>query len=158
MLTDTNTGDKKFEKLSEIISEKRDQQGMLLPILQEAQNIFGYLDEEIQLYISEKTGVPLTTIYGVSTFYSQFTLKPKGQYRIEVCLGTACYVKGAQAILDELEKVLKVNVGQTTKDGKFSLNAARCLGCCGLAPVMKINDEVFGAVKPSDIKNILKRY
>jgi NADH:ubiquinone oxidoreductase subunit E len=149
---------KQFEQLDEIISEIKDQPGALLPIMQRAQDICGCLDEETQRYISEKTGTPVSTIYGIATFYSQFTLQPKGKYTIGLCLGTACYVRGSQLVLDELEKILGLKVGQTTPDGKFTLDATRCIGCCGLAPAMMINDEVYGRLAPSNVSEILKKY
>lgn len=149
---------KQFEKLDEIISELKNQPGALLPIMQKAQELCGCVDEETQRFISDKTHTPVSTIYGVATFYSQFTLQPKGKYTISLCLGTACYVRGSQLVLDELEKVLGIKVGQTTADGLFSLDATRCIGCCGLAPAMMINDEVYGRLIPSNVSEILKKY
>ncbi len=144
-----------FEKLDEIIAEWKDVPGGLLPILQHAQEIMGCVDEEVQNYISDKTHTPRSTIFGVSTFYSLFTLTPKGKYKIGLCLGTACYVRGSQLVLDELEKELKVKVGETTEDGMFTLDATRCIGCCGLAPAMMINDEVFGRMEPRQVSGII---
>lgn len=144
-----------FEKLDEIIAEWKDVPGGLLPILQHAQEIMGCVDEEVQNYISDKTNTPRSTIFGVSTFYSLFTLTPKGKYKIGLCLGTACYVRGSQLVLDELEKELKVKVGETTEDGMFTLDATRCIGCCGLAPAMMINDEVFGRMEPRQVSGII---
>lgn len=148
----------KMEKLEHILIEHKNQQGALMPVLHETQELFGYIPEEVQKRISEVLNIPLAEIYGVATFYSRFTLKPRGKYTISVCLGTACYVKDSQGVLDRLEEELKVAAGETTEDGKFTLEATRCLGCCGLAPVMMINEDVFGKLVPDDIAEILKKY
>lgn len=148
----------KFEELQKVIQEWKDKEGPLMPILHKAQELFGCLPLEVQNYIAEELDIPLTDVYGVATFYSQFTLKPKGKYQIGVCLGTACYVKGAQKVLDEIEKVLNIKVGDTTDDGKFTLDATRCLGACGLAPVMMINDHVYGRLAPEDVADIIEKY
>jgi len=148
----------KFEKLDKFISEQKDKKGPLMPILQKAQEIFGYLPIELQNHIAEALEIPLTDIYGVATFYSQFSLTPKGEYHVGVCMGTACYVRGAQKILDEFAKILDVKVGATTNDGKFTLEATRCLGACGLAPVIMINDEVYGRLIPEDVAGIISKY
>ncbi|MEL7602352.1 MAG: NAD(P)H-dependent oxidoreductase subunit E [Bacillota bacterium] len=149
---------KEFEKLDAVIEAWKDVQGGLLPIMQQAQEICGCVDEEVQRHISEKTGKPLSVIYGVSTFYSQFTLQPKGKYKVAMCLGTACYVRGAAKIIEALEKEMDVHVGGTTNDGLFTLDATRCIGCCGLAPAMMINDEVFGRLTPADIPGIIGKF
>ena len=146
------------EKLMEIIAAHKDQQGAMMPILQQAQDIYGYLPIEVQKMIADGLGCPLEQVYGVSTFYSQFTLEPKGEHVARVCLGTACYDRGAQDILDELEKQLGIAAGHTTDDGTFSLDATRCLGCCGLAPVMVIDEDVYGRLVPADVKGILDKY
>lgn len=148
----------KMEKLEEILIAHKDVQGGLMPVLHETQELFGYLPEEAQKRISEYLNIPLAEIYGVATFYSRFTLNPRGENTISVCLGTACYVKNAQGVLDRLKEELKVEAGETTVDRKFTLEATRCLGCCGLAPVMMINDEVFGKLVPDDIPDILKKF
>ncbi|HYE81280.1 MAG TPA: NADH-quinone oxidoreductase subunit NuoE [Clostridia bacterium] len=148
----------KMEKLEHILEEQKNVQGGLMPILHETQELFGYIPEEAQKRISEVLNIPLAEIYGVATFYSRFTLKPRGKNTISVCLGTACYVKNAQGVLDRLKEELKVEAGDTTGDGKFTLEATRCLGCCGLAPVMMINEEVYGKLVPDDIPDILKKY
>ena len=148
----------KMEKLEHILMEHKDQQGALMPVLHETQELFGYIPEDAQKRISEVLNIPLAEIYGVATFYSRFTLKPRGQHTISVCLGTACYVKNAQGVLDKLKEELNVKEGETTEDGKFTLEATRCLGCCGLAPVMMINEDVFGKLVPDDIPEILKKY
>ena len=145
-------------KLKEVIEKHRDDPGAVMPVLQEAQDIYGYLPLEVQQMIAEGLDVPVDEVYGVATFYSQFSLEAKGEYVIGVCLGTACYVKGSQKIMDELSKQLQVDVGRTTKDGKFTLNATRCLGACGLAPVMMINDEVYGRLTPDQVSGILDKY
>jgi NADH:ubiquinone oxidoreductase subunit E len=141
-----------------IVDEYRGMPGCIMPILQKVQEAYGYLPFEIQQEIAEELGVPMSDIFSVATFYSQFTLTKKGEYLISVCLGTACYVKGSQSILDRLAVELGVEVGATTEDGLFTLEATRCLGCCGLAPVIKINDEVYGGLKPDDIPKILAQY
>ncbi|KGG79561.1 NADH-quinone oxidoreductase subunit NuoE [Caloranaerobacter azorensis] len=148
----------KIEELKKVIEENKGKKGALMPVLHEAQRIFGYLPIEVQRMISEGLNIPLAEIYGVATFYSQFSLIPKGKYQIGVCLGTACYVKGAQAIIDKIKEELKLEVGGTTKDRKFSLQATRCIGACGLAPVMTINEDVYGRLKADEIPAILKKY
>ena len=144
--------------LKRVISELKDTAGALMPILQHAQEIFGYLPIEVQTMISDETGIPLEKIYGVATFYSQFSLQPKGQYRISVCLGTACYVKGSGDIFKKLEELLGITNGECTPDGKFSLDSCRCVGACGLAPVMMVNDEVYGRLTVDDVPTILAKY
>ncbi|MGI5851541.1 MAG: NAD(P)H-dependent oxidoreductase subunit E [Clostridiales bacterium] len=148
----------KFQQLQKVIDEWKDKEGPLMPVLHSAQEIFGCLSLDVQKYISKEMDIPVSDIYGVATFYSQFTLKPKGKYRVGVCMGTACYVKGSQAILDELKKVLDLKEGETSEDGLFTLDATRCLGACGLAPIMMINDDVYGRLKPEDIKGIIDKY
>jgi NADH:ubiquinone oxidoreductase subunit E len=151
----------KNEKVKELISfidKLRNEPGNLMPVLQKAQEIFGCLSYEVQELISKELKVPMAEIYGVATFYSQFAIEPKGENIIRVCLGTACYVKGSQAILDRLSKELNVEVGNTTKDGKFTLEATRCLGACGLAPVMMIGEKVYGRLVPDDVVKILEKY
>ncbi|MBR6241933.1 MAG: NAD(P)H-dependent oxidoreductase subunit E [Ruminococcus sp.] len=145
-------------QLLKVIEEKKGDKGALMPILQKAQEIYGYLPIEVQKIISDKTGTPLEKIYGVVTFYAQFSLYPKGEYTISVCLGTACYVKGSGDIYDKLQEKLGISGGECTPDGKFSLDACRCIGACGLAPVMSINGEVHGRLTPSMIDGILARY
>ncbi len=146
------------KKLRQVIADNKDMQGAMMPVLQQAQDIYGYLPIEVQKIIAEGLGVSLESVYQVTTFYSQFALNPTGKHRIAVCLGTACYVKGSQSILDELEKQLGIKAGSTTPDGLFTLEATRCLGCCGLAPVLMVDDEVHGRLVPGDIKNILAQY
>ena len=144
--------------LRSMIKEHKGQAGALMPILQKAQEIYGYLPIEVQSIISEETGIPLEKIYGVSTFYAQFSLYPKGKYRISVCLGTACYVKGSGDVFEKLKEMLGIEEGQCTPDGKFSLDACRCIGACGLAPVMTVNDDVYGKLTNDQLKGILDKY
>lgn len=148
----------KFEALQLVIDELRNEPGALMPIMQRAQDIFGYLPEEVQNHIAKELDIPVSDIYGVATFYAQFNLEPKGKYIISVCMGTACYVKGSQQVLDKLEEVLEVPAGRTTKDGLFTLNATRCLGACGLAPVIMVNDDVYGRLTPDQIPGIIAKY
>ena len=148
----------KFEKLQQVIEAHKGQKGALMPILQEAQSIFGCVSMDVQKVIADALDITLSEVYGVATFYSQFSLQPKGEYVIGVCLGTACYVKGSQKVLDRVQKELGITVGTTTKDGHFTLQATRCLGACGLAPVMMINDEVFGRLVEDDVPGILARF
>ena len=129
-----------------------------MPVLQEAQNIYGYLPIEVQKMIAEGLNIPLEEVYGVVTFYAQFSLNPKGKYNIGVCLGTACYVKGSQEVYDKVSEVLNIKGGEVTDDGKFSLEATRCIGCCGLAPVMTVGDDVYGKLTADMIPDIIKKY
>ena len=144
--------------LRAVIDELRNDQGCLMPIMQKAQDIYGYLPYEVQKMISDELDVPMEKIYGVATFYSQFNLYPKGQYKISVCLGTACYVKGSGDIYNKLMEILGIAGGECTADGKFSLDACRCIGACGLAPVMMINDDVYGRLTPDELDGILAKY
>ena len=146
------------QQLIEFIAEHKDQKGALMPIMQKAQEIYGYLPIEVQKIISEEAGVPLEKVYGVATFYAQFTLQPKGKHRVSVCLGTACYVKGSGKVLDKLSEKLGIEEGGITPDGLFSLDSCRCVGACGLAPVMMVDDDVYGRLSPDDVADILKKY
>ena len=146
------------EKLMQAIAELKDQPGATMPLLQRAQDIYGYLPEEILKKISDETHISLEKLYGVATFYSQFSLNPKGKYQISVCLGTACYVKGSGDIYNALMDKLGIAGGECTPDGKFSLDACRCVGACGLAPVMMVNDEVYGRLTVDDVDDVLKKY
>ncbi len=147
-----------FAKLDRVIDAHKDMQGPLMPILHEAQHIFGAIPIEVQKCISEKLRVPMAEIYGVVTFYSQFTLEPKGEFLIGVCLGTACYVRGAQQLIDKISELTGVGVGKTSEDGKFSLEATRCIGACGLAPVLTVNEDVYGRLVLDDIPGIVAKY
>ncbi|MBQ2160865.1 MAG: NADH-quinone oxidoreductase subunit NuoE [Firmicutes bacterium] len=146
------------EKLDEIILKHKDIPGALIPILHEAQNLYGYLPQEVLHHIAKGLNMPEAEVYGVATFYSQFSLTKKGKYRINVCLGTACYVKGAQDILDKFKLRLMIDVGECTDDGLFSLEACRCIGACGLAPVVTINGDVYGRMTPEKVDEILDKY
>lgn len=144
--------------LQDVFDSLKDVQGPLMMALQRAQGIYGYLPMEVQSKIADNFNVPLEEIYGIATFYSQFNLNPKGKYRVGICLGTACYVKGSGEILDKFKERLHIEPGQTSEDKRFTLDATRCIGCCGLAPVITVNDEVFGKVAVDDIDKILAKY
>ncbi len=146
------------QQLKAVIEENKDDKSMLMHVMQEAQAIYGYLPYEVQVMIAEGMDIPIEKIYGVSTFYAQFALSPKGKYNISVCLGTACYVKGAQSILDKVEEELGIGAGECTADASFSIEECRCIGACGLAPVMTVNDDVYGRLVPEDIQGILAKY
>ncbi|MBQ2307951.1 MAG: NAD(P)H-dependent oxidoreductase subunit E [Clostridia bacterium] len=146
------------EQLDAVIAAHKGMPGALMPVLQQAQEIYGYLPIEVQRMIALKMDVSIEEVYGVSTFYSQFVLNPKGEIAIAVCLGTACYVKGSGDILDKITQILGLPAGSTTPDGKYSLEATRCIGACGLAPVLTINNEVYGKLVPADMEGILAKY
>ena len=148
----------KYDELQCYIDEMKNEKGPLMPVMQKAQDIFGYLPFDVQKFIALGLDVPLTEVYGVATFYSQFNLEEQGEHSIGLCVGTACYVKGEQALLERLEQELNVKTGDTTKDGKFTLIGTRCRGCCGLAPVMMIDDDVYGQLTVDEIPQILKKY
>ncbi|MBR3756373.1 MAG: NAD(P)H-dependent oxidoreductase subunit E [Firmicutes bacterium] len=150
--------EKKFEQLDQIIDKHKAERGALIPVLHEAQEVFGYLPYEVQERIADGLGLSMAKVYGVVTFYSQFSLKQKGKYKINVCMGTACYVKGANDILGKFLGRLKIPVGECTADGKFSLESCRCIGACGLAPVVTINDEVYGRLTPEMVDQIMDEY
>lgn len=154
----TNAKIDNLDELKVIIDKHRETPGCLMQIMQEAQHKYGYLPIEVQDMIAIELDVPLTEVYGVSTFYSLFNLEPKGEFTVGVCLGTACYVKNAQDILDKISDKLGIKVGETTEDGKFTLEATRCVGACGLAPVMMINDDVYGRLQAKEVEEILKKY
>ena len=145
-------------QLKAFIEEHKDQGGALMPVLQKAQEIYGYLPVEVQQMISDGLGVSMSEIYGVITFYSQFTLSPKGLYKISVCLGTACYVKGSGDVYNRLSQRLGIENGECTADGRFSLESCRCIGACGLAPVLTVNDDVYGRLTVDDVDEILAKY
>jgi len=148
----------KYAKLQKAIETHKDEKGALMPVLQEAQEIFGHVPLDVQEIIAAGLKTTLSEVYGVATFYSQFSLEPRGEYVIGVCMGTACYVKGSQKILDKLEEEIGVTAGKTTVDGRFTLQATRCLGACGLAPVMMVNDEVYGRLTADEIPQIVNKY
>ena len=146
------------EKLKQVIAQCTGDNSQLMHVMQVAQEIYGYLPFEVQQMIADGMGVPLEKVYGVATFYAQFALSPKGEYAISFCLGTACYVKGSQEILDELSAQLGIGAEECTPDGRFSLTACRCIGACGLAPVITVNDDVYGKITAADVKGILEKY
>jgi len=148
----------KAEKLDELLLSLKGRQGAVMSALHDAQEIYGYLPMEVQKKIADVLDVSLEEVYSVSTFYSQFALTPKGKYHISVCLGTACYVKGADKIIDKLVEKLGIKAEECTDDGKYSLTACRCIGACGLAPVLTVNEDVYGRLVPEDIEGILKKY
>ena len=145
-------------KLKAVIEECKDDKSLLMHVMQEAQLIYGYLPFEVQAMIAEGMDIPLEKVYGVSTFYAQFALTPKGRYNISVCLGTACYVKGSQNVLDKISEKLGIEPGECTEDERFSLEACRCIGACGLAPVMTVNDDVYGRLTVDRVDEILYKY
>ncbi len=145
-------------QLDSVIAEFKSDPSQLMTVMQKAQHIYGYLPYEVQVRIADGMDIPLERVYGVSTFYAQFALSPAGKNSVSVCLGTACYVKGAQAILDRITELLGIGPGECTEDGLFSLDACRCIGACGLAPVMMINDEVYGNLAPDQVAGILNKY
>ena len=144
--------------LKAFIAERCDDESNVMAVMQKAQDIYGYLPIEVQEMIAEGMGVPLEKVFGVATFYAQFALSPKGEHNVSVCLGTACYVKGSGDILDKFKEKLGIDVGECTPDGKFSLEACRCLGACGLAPVLTVNGEVYGRLTTDDVDKILAKY
>lgn len=152
-------GTKEQEKtLRSKLKELKTQPGSLMSALQFAQDLYGYLPYEVQQIVAEELNVTLSDVYGVVTFYSQFSLYPKGKYQIGICLGTACYVNGSGEIYDKLRNILGIESGECTPDRLFSLDATRCVGCCGMAPVMTVNDDVYGKVKTDDLERILDSY
>ena len=144
--------------LDAVIAEHKTQAGALMPVLQKAQDIYGYLPVEVQKHIAAALDIPYSEVFGVVTFYSQFQLNPKGAHPVAVCLGTACYVKGSGIIMEKLEEMLGIKSGAITSDLRFSLDATRCIGACGLAPVMTIGEDVYGRLEPSMLKDILAKY
>jgi NADH:ubiquinone oxidoreductase subunit E len=145
-------------KLQEVIAAHKHDKSYLMAVMQQAQDIYGYLPMEVQNMIAEGMEVPLEKVFGVATFYAQFSLSQKGQYHIAVCLGTACYVKGSGLILDAFQKELGIGGDECSADGKYSLAATRCIGACGLAPVLTVNDEVYGRLTDKDVPGILAKY
>ena len=157
-LTRYNLDQEKLKKLEEYIDSLEVKEGELINILHEAQDIFGFLPEELQLFISRKLGISAAKVFGVVTFYSFFTMEPKGKHVISVCMGTACFVKGADKILNEFRNRLNIKEGSSTEDGMFTIDTLRCVGACGLAPVVIVDGKVFGRVKVGDVENIIKQY
>jgi NADP-reducing hydrogenase subunit HndA len=150
--------ERKLQELKEACKSFNSEKGELINVLHKAQGIFGYLPAEVQEVIAKELNVSVAHVYGVVTFYSFFTMIPKGRHPVSVCLGTACYVRGAEKVLDEFKKELAINVGQTTPDGKFSLSCLRCVGACGLAPVVMVGEKVYGRVSPEGVKDIIAEY
>ena len=145
-------------KLDKLIADYKGVRGALMPVLQGAQEIYGYLPAEVIKHIAVGLEVPMEEVYGIASFYSQFTLNPKGDVSIAVCLGTACYVKGAGDLIDKISEIIGIQAGETSADGKYSLDATRCIGACGLAPVLTVNDEVYGRLVVDDIPGIIAKY
>ncbi len=154
----SNESDPRYERLQKIITEHQGKPGALIPVLHQAQELFGYLAEDVQELVAEGLGIPLSEVYGVITFYSLFSTKPRGENTIGVCMGTACYVKGAADILKAIQTELGVEIDDTSKDGLFTLTVTRCLGACGLAPVITIGEDVYGRLTPDKIPDILNKY
>jgi len=147
-----------FPEVEEFINGLSDLNGALIPTLHMAQETYGYLSKEVQLFIARKLEIPAARVYGVATFYSLFSMEKRGVYRVNICMGTACYVRSAENVLAEFEKELKIGAKQTTGDGMFTLDSVRCVGACGLAPVVMVNEKVYGRVKPSDVKHIVEEH
>ena len=142
----------------EILERYPKEKDQLIMILNDVQEKYGYIPKQVQMVISEELSIPMAEIYGVITFYSRFTLAPKGKYNISICLGTACYVKGSQKLLDRAKERLKIEPGEVTPDGKFSLDDVRCVGACGLAPVFMVNDEVYGNATVKEFDEVIDKY
>lgn len=151
------TEEQKRARVIAVVDEYKDQEGSLIQILHLTQGIYGYLPLDIQQLIAERMDLPLSEIYGVSTFYSYFSAQPRGEYTVRVCMGTACYVRGGAKIVKRLTEMLGVEVGGTTKDRKFTLEVMRCLGACGLAPAIMINDQVYRQVNPDKLNRIIEK-
>lgn len=150
--------EKQVQQIKEICKQFNNESGELINVLHKTQSLFGYLPSEVQVVIAQELNMSLAKVFGVVTFYSYFTMTPRGEHPIDVCMGTACYVRGAEKVLEEFKRQLKIEVGETTPDGKFSINSLRCVGACGLAPVVIVGDKTYGAVTSSDVKNILREY
>jgi len=150
--------DSRDQQLYELINKHRDKKGSLIPLLHDVQELYGYVSDTVQEKIAKALNIPVSKIYGVLTFYHHFTIKPKGKYNISVCMGTACYVKGAGGILDRLSQKLGIKVGESTGDGMFHLEECRCLGACGISPVIKVNDTIHGRLKLEDVDKIIETY
>ena len=146
------------DKIKEIARSFGNKEGELINVLHTVQGAFGYLPAEVQEVVAEELNIPVAKVYGVVTFYSFFSMFPKGKYPISICTGTACYVRGAEKVLEEFKKELNIHVGETTPDGNFSINCLRCVGACGLAPVVRVGDKTYGRVAPDKVKDILKEY
>jgi NADH-quinone oxidoreductase subunit E len=150
--------EEKFNELEDFINSLSNKKGAVIEVLHKAQHIFGYLPEEVQIFVAEKLNIPASQVFGVVSFYSYFTTEPRGEFVVNVCMGTACFVRGSGNVLAEFENKLNIKSGQTTPDGKFTIGSLRCVGACGLAPVVMVNDKVYGNVKPEDVDKILADY
>jgi len=150
--------EKDIKKIVEICKSFDNKAGELINVLHKTQEVFGYLPAEVQEVIAEELKISLAKVYGVITFYSFFTMTPKGRFPISICTGTACYVRGAEKVVEEFQKELNIKIGTTTDDGKYSLSTLRCVGACGLAPVVLVGDKTYGRVSPDDVKNIIAEY
>lgn len=150
--------DKKLQELKDICKSFKNEKGELINVLHKAQGLVGYLPAEVQEVIAKELNVSVAHVYGVVTFYSFFTMTPKGEHPISICLGTACYVRGADKVLEEFKRILKIQVGETSADGRFSLSCLRCVGACGLAPVVMVGEKVYGRVSPDGVKDIVADY
>lgn len=150
--------DKQIQELKDICKSFNNEAGELINVLHKAQHLFGYLPAEVQEVIAEGLRIPVAKVFGVVTFYSYFTMTPKGEHPISICMGTACYVRGAEKVLEEFKRILQIQVGETSTDGKFSLSSLRCVGACGLAPVVMIGEKTYGRVSPDGVKDIIKEY
>ncbi len=158
MVANTKLPQEKFQELESFIDSLPTVKGELIRVLHKAQGIFGYLPEEVQRFVAKKMNIPTSKVYGVVTFYSYFTMTPKGEHDIAICLGTACYVRGAEKVLDAIKKETGISVGETSQDGKFSITALRCVGACGLAPVVMVGEKVYGRITPDMVKGIIDNY
>ncbi|SKA84579.1 NADH-quinone oxidoreductase subunit E [Caloramator quimbayensis] len=157
-MAEYNLNSEKLKKLEEYIDGIEEKEGALINILHEAQDMFGYLPKDLQLYIARKCNIPASKVFGVVTFYSYFTMEPRGQHVINICMGTACFVKGAEKILTEFKRILNIKEGNMSEDGMFTINTLRCVGACGLAPVVMVDGKVYGRVKVEDVEEIIKEY
>lgn len=155
---DENQREEQYKDLDQVIQRYSKEPGQLIRILQKAQDLFGYLPEEVQSYIAEKTETPVSEVNGVVTFYSLFSTEPKGKNMLNVCMGTACYVKGAQEVMDAIKDQLKIDAGETTPDKLFTVKSTRCIGACGLAPILVANEDVHGKISAGDIVKIIQKY
>ncbi|MDP4146509.1 MAG: NAD(P)H-dependent oxidoreductase subunit E [Bacillota bacterium] len=150
--------EEKYNELGNFINNLHEKEGALIQVLHKAQDIFGYLSKEVQVFVAEKLNVPVSKVYGVVTFYSYFTMEPSGKYVINVCMGTACFVRGAAEVLEEFQNKLKIKVGESTSDGKYTLQVLRCVGACGLAPVVTVNDKVYGHFTKDQVGKLIEEY
>lgn len=147
-----------FDELESFVNKLSDKNGALISVLHKAQEIFGYLPQEVQSFVAEQLGISIAKVYGVVSFYSYFTMTPKGKFPVAVCMGTACYVRGAEKVLHDFEKQLGIKTGETSLDGLFSIDALRCVGACGLAPVVLVGEDVYGRDEAKDVTAIIKKY